>query len=88
MVYNDYLIKGSVPKKVRSRTRQNMEKYHMDLYDAFRDAVRMYGTSKNLRNAFCKDDFRLYIPLAYSKEYLNFEKYPLRYTVAKGRKNK
>ena len=84
MVYNDYLIKGNVPKAVRNRTRVNMEKYHMDLYDAFKDAVRKYGKSKNLRNAFCKDDYRLYIPYAYTKEYLNFDKYPLKYKVMTG----
>ena len=79
MVYNEYLIKGTVPQRVRNRTRVNMNKYNMSLYDAFKEAVRVYGRSKNLRNAFCTDDYRMYIPSAYLTEYLDLNKYPLKY---------
>lgn len=78
--YNDDMITGKVPKIVRKRTRENMEWYRLNLYDAFKEAVRVYGKSRNLHNAFMTDDYRLYIPSAYRPEYMDFNKYPLRYS--------
>lgn len=38
MFYDDDLIIGRVPKKVKERTKENMEVYNMTLYDAFQEA--------------------------------------------------
>lgn len=78
--YDDNLIIGRVPNKIKERTKENMEVYHMGLADSFREAVRTYvkkGTE--LWKAWYYDDFRKYIPSAYLPEYLDFAKYPLKY---------
>ena len=76
------LIAKRVPKRIVERTRDNMNHYFMDLYDAFQEAVRSYPKpSKELKDAFYYDDFRLYIPSAYLTEYMDFDKYPLKYNV-------
>lgn len=77
MKYSDELIVKKVSKAVRERTRVNMEKYSMSLGDAFNEAVRSKGRSKNLQLAFYNNDYREYIPSAYYPEYLDFDKYPL-----------
>lgn len=80
MTYYDDLIIRKVPKEVRKRTQENMDKYYMCLYDAFNEAVRNYRKcNKELRAAFMVSDYRLYIPSAYSAEYMDFNKYPLMY---------
>ena len=61
--YDDNLIIGRVPNKIKERTKENMEVYHMGLADSFREAVRTYvkkGTE--LWKAWYYDDFRKYIP--------------------------
>ena len=64
------MIVESVPKYIIERTRVNMDRYDLDLYDAFKEAVRAYGkrASYKLRNAFMRDDYSDYIPSAYIKE--------------------
>ena len=42
MFYDDDLIIGRVPKKVKERTKENMEVYNMTLYDAFQEATREF----------------------------------------------
>ena len=39
MFYYDSLIIGRVPKKIKDRTRENMEVYNMCLSDSFEEAV-------------------------------------------------
>ena len=78
--YNDDLIVKRVSKKVRERTRENMDSDCMGLYDAFREAAFTY--SKNgtkLYKAWYHDDFREFIPSAYDPKYLNFKQHPLNY---------
>ena len=80
MFYFDDLIIGKVSKRIRKRTQENMEKYNMCLSDSFEEAVKTYvkeGTE--LWKAWYYSDFRKFIPSAYNPEYLDFEKYPLKY---------
>lgn len=82
MTYHDDCIVRKVPKEIRKRTQENMDKYCLCLYDAFNEAVRHYNKcSKELWAAFMKSDYRLYIPSAYNPEYLDFSKYPLKYSI-------
>lgn len=82
--FNDEMITRKVPKFVKDRTRENMEVYNMDLYDAFKEAARAYGNksgkSKKLFAAWYYDDYREFIPSAYEEKYLDFEAFPLRYS--------
>lgn len=67
-----------VPKCVKDKTRYNYNYYRMGLADSFQDAVRNCpNLDEELKKAFYTDDFRAYIPSAYLKEYLDFNKYPL-----------
>lgn len=78
--YSDDLIQKRVSKKVRERTRENMDVYCMVLSDAFEEAAKTYAKpGTELYNAWYYSDFRKYIPSAYSPEYLDFSKYPLKY---------
>lgn len=78
--YSDDLIVKRVSKKVRERTRENMDSYCMGLYDAFKEAAFTYAKAgTELYKAWYYDDFRKFIPSAYRQESLNFEKYPLNY---------
>lgn len=80
MFYDDSLIIGRVPKKIKDRTKENMEVYNMCLSDSFEEAVKelaKYGTE--LWKAWYYSDFRKFIPSAYNPEYLDFSKYPLKY---------
>ena len=36
MYYDNDLIIGRVPKKIKERTKENMEVYNMGLYDSFK----------------------------------------------------
>lgn len=80
MYYDDSLIVGRVPKKIRERTKENMEVYNMLLSDSFEEAVRKFAKEgTELYKAWYYSDFRKYIPSAYRQEYLDFSKYPLKY---------
>ena len=80
MRYSDDMIARRVPKAVRSRTRENMEVYDMDLYGAFDDAARVYATEgTELSRAWYASDYRRFIPTVYEARSLDFKKYPLRY---------
>ena len=80
MYFDGEDIVRKVPKKIVNRTKENMEEYGMDLGDAFEEAVKTFAKKgTELWKAWYYDDFRKFIPCAYSKEFLDFEKYPLRY---------
>lgn len=80
MRYNDDLIVGKVPKKIRERTKENMEKYKMNLSDSFKEAVEVLAEKgTELWKAWYYNDFRKFIPSTYISEYLDFKKYPLEY---------
>lgn len=80
MIYfDDYIVKR-VPKEVRKRTKENMEVYFMDLYDAFDEAARKFAKKgTELWKAWYYCDLRKYIPSAYNEEYLDFNAYPMKY---------
>ena len=40
MYYDNDLIIGRVPNKIKERTKENMEVYNMGLYDSFKEAVK------------------------------------------------
>ena len=81
MFYNDDLIVVRVSKKVKERTKENIEKYNMCLFDSFKEAAReLSKKGTELWKAWYYDDFRKFIPSVYNPEYLDFEKYPLKYT--------
>lgn len=80
MRYSEDLIVKRVPRKIRERTKENMDVYSLGLYDAFKEAVRTFAKKgTKLYKAWYYDDFREYIPSACNEEYLDFEKYPLKY---------
>lgn len=80
MYYTDDFIVKKVPKKVRARTKENMEKYEMILSDAFEEAAKTYAKpGTELWKAWYFSDYRKYIPSAYDPKYLDLEKYPLKY---------
>ena len=63
-----YFKRGAnIPKQIRNRTYYNMKHYNLDLYDAFKEAVRdLYSLADEaLRNAWYYEDFREYIPSEY-----------------------
>lgn len=75
-------IKRKVPKKILERVKENMEVYNMILNDAFEEAVReLAKKGTELWKAWYYDDFRKYIPCVYQKKYLDFKKYPLKYSM-------
>ena len=74
------LIKGNVPKKIIERTAWYYEERNTDLYDSFKEACRdLAKIGTELYDAFMTDDYRKFIPSEYLEEYLDFEKYPIRY---------
>jgi hypothetical protein len=80
--YHDGLIVRKVPTVIKEKTRKYMDDEWLGLYDAFNEAVREYTRcSRELRKAFYTQDYRLYIPSAYIPEYLDFERYPLQYSL-------
>ena len=69
-----------IPKAIKERTEENMQVYCMCLSDAFEEAVRTLAKKgTKLWKAWYYSDFREYIPCAYQSEYLDFNKYPLKY---------
>lgn len=62
MSYSEDLIVKRVPMRIRERTKENMDKYCLTLYDAFQEAVRelakkelnytRHGTMMILENIF------------------------------------
>ena len=69
-----------IPKNILERTKENMEVYHIDLRDAFQEAVREFDQEgTELWKAWYYDDFRAYVPCIYEQKYLDLEKYPLKY---------
>lgn len=75
-----YLVYKKVPKSIRTRTKENMEIYNLDLYDSFKEAVcHLAKKGSKLHKAWWYDDFREYIPCAYTKESLDFISNPLKY---------
>lgn len=82
MFYDDSMIIGKVPKAIRKRTQENMDKYNLCLSDAFDEACRaLTKPGQELYKAWYFGDFRRFIPTAYNLEYMDFNKYPLKYTV-------
>lgn len=82
MTFFDNMIVKDVPNIVRVRTKENVESFHMSLSDAFKEACKEYAKKgTELYDAWYADDFRAYIPSAYQKKYLDFEKYPLKYNM-------
>lgn len=83
MKYERGMIKrGSVPQKIRRLTKKYMEKYNLDLHDGFNLACREHAEKgTELYAAWHTSDYRNFIPSAYIPESLDFEKYPLRYTL-------
>lgn len=80
MSYSEDLIVKKVPMRIRERTKENMDKYCLTLYDAFQEAVReLAKKGTKLYKAWYYDDFREYIPSVYYEKYLDFDKYPLKY---------
>lgn len=71
---------AGVPQDIIDRTIENIEVYHMGLYDSFAEACReLAPKGSELYKAWYYDDFRLFIPNAYDEKYLDFKKYPLKY---------
>lgn len=84
-MYSEDLIKGNVPKSMKNRVRENMNRYHLSLADAFEEAARVFARpGTELWNAWYFSDYRAYIPSAYLPEYLDFEKHPLKYEAIGG----
>lgn len=80
MFYYDELIVGKVSKRIRQRTKENMEVYNMCLSDSFEEAVKTYAKEgTELWKAWYYSDFRKFIPSVYKDESLDFTKYPLAY---------
>ena len=63
---------ANIPTTIKRNTTYYMNRYNLDLYDAFKEACRDYhGTMpEELFEAWYNDDFREYIPSAYRPEYL------------------
>lgn len=89
MTFFDDMIAKEVSAAVKNRTKENMEKFHMSLADAFNEAARAFSEKgSELYDAWYADDFRAYIPSAYQEKYLDFEKYPLKYKMKSFSKEK
>lgn len=61
-------IKKTVPAWIIERTQENLDRYHMGLYDAFEEAIRNYPRLKQdsrLWEAWYYSEFAAYIPGAY-----------------------
>jgi hypothetical protein len=69
-----------VPKAIKERTIENIEVYHLSLGDSFEEAVReLAKKGTELWNAWYYSDYRKFLPQIYHEEYLDFNKYPLKY---------
>lgn len=74
-----YIVK-KVPKEIIKRAEENYYQYNMSVLDSFEEAVRNFAKKgTELWKAWYWDDFRAFIPSEYREEYLDFEKYPLKY---------
>lgn len=81
-IFKEDMIVRRVPKAVREATRVYMEEYNMSLADAFTEAVREnVHKPTELFWAWYYSDLRKFIPSAYVEEYLDFDKYPIRYSM-------
>ena len=70
MSYSEDFIVKRVPMRIRERTKENMDKYCLTLYDAFQEAVReLAKKGTKLYKAWFYDDFREYIPSVYDEKY-------------------
>lgn len=58
---------ANIPKSIKNKTYYNMRHWNVDLYDAFKEAVRdlYHEAPKELQDAWMEDDLRNYIPSAY-----------------------
>lgn len=76
---DESLIAKPIPKYLMERIKWYYERIGVSLGDAVRYAFRDKANRKNTLwyKAWYYDDYREIIPCAYSKEYLDFEKYPL-----------
>jgi len=72
-----------VPQKIINQICKDMEEYSLCFTDALNLAFREYqaGTESEIYKAWYYQDFRAFCPSIYNLEYLDFEKYPLKYTV-------
>jgi len=72
-----------VPQAIIKDIYINIEKYNMCFSDALDNAFRNYPAKKNseIYKAWYYSDFRAFCPSICSPEYLDFEKYPLAYSV-------
>lgn len=69
-----------VPRAIVERIEENYYTYNMSLLDAFEEAVKeLAKKGTKLWKAWYYGDFREYLPSEYNEEYLDFEKYPLKY---------
>lgn len=70
-----------LPKYLLNRVQLYVERFNMSLIDSLRSACLDVCNSKNTLwyKAWYYDDYREILPSAYIEEYLDFEKYPLRY---------
>lgn len=74
------VIVGRVSKAVIKRVKENMEKYCMGFTDAFEEAARTLAKpGTELHKAWYYSDYRRFIPSCINPEYLDFNKYPLKY---------
>ena len=81
-IFKEDMIVRRVPKAVREATRVYMDEYNMSLADAFGEAVReTVHKPTELFWAWYYSDLRKFIPSAYVEEYLDFDKYPIRYSM-------
>lgn len=82
-MFNAKMIYGKVPKAIIESTSEGMEVYNLSLSDAFQGAVlenlHRLDYSGELYKAWYYSDFRRFIPSAYLSEYLDFNRYPLKY---------
>lgn len=73
-----------VPYAIINRIYVSINTYNLCFSDAVREAFRNYhkaGPYTEIYNAWYYDDFRAFCPSMYDLKYLDFEKYPLKYSV-------
>lgn len=75
------LVVKEVPEEFLKRVEENMDVHYLGLYDAFKEAAEHFGEpGSEIYKAWYYDDYRMYIPSAYLPEFLDFGKYPLKYS--------
>ena len=72
-----------VPQKIINQIYKDIETYNVCFSDALKWAFRDYPASHDseIYKAWYYDDFRAFCPSIYNLEYLDFNKYPLSYSV-------